>query len=91
MTAVLHISRKTLAVAWIGLVILSVVTVVAGGFSQHRLAGMLVLLAGLSKGWIIIDHFMELRHAHPGWRLIMMGWPVVMALTIGAAFILSAA
>lgn len=91
MTAVLHVSRKTLAAAWVGLVLLSLVTVIAGGFSHARLAALLVLLAGLGKGWLIVDHFMELRHAHPGWRLIMLAWPVVMALTIGAAFILSAA
>lgn len=80
------VSRKTLVVSWVALVLLSVITVMAGQFDHRLLPGMIVLLAGLAKAWLIVDHFMELRHAHQGWRMAMLGWPLVMALAIGLAF-----
>lgn len=86
MTTLHAISRKTLVMAWIALAVLSVITVVAGNFDHRLLPGVIVLLAGLGKAWIIIDHFMELRHSHQGWRLAMLGWPVVMAITIGVMY-----
>ncbi len=86
MSAPTSVSHRTLILAWIALVILSVITVVAGGFDQRLLPGVIVLLAGLGKAWIIVDHFTELRQGPLGWRLALLGWPLLMALAIGLAF-----
>jgi len=64
-----HRLHRTLTLSWIALVILSVITVVAGDFDQRLLAGLIVLCAGLAKAWLIIDHFMELRQGPRFWRL----------------------
>lgn len=83
-----HRLHRTLTLSWIALVILSVITVVAGDFDQRLLAGLIVLCAGLAKAWLIIDHFMELRQGPRFWHLLLLGWPLAMALAIGAGFIL---
>lgn len=41
-----------------------------------------ILPIALLKSGIIIDGFMELRHAGFRWRLIMYGWPLAMSLVI---------
>jgi len=79
-----HPSHRTLLLSWLALVILSVITVSASGLPHPQLTALVVLLAGFSKAWIIIDQFMELRHSTRIWRLLMLGWPLVMAIAIGA-------
>lgn len=76
-------SNTTLILSWIGLVALSIISVAAGNFEYRLLAGVIVLAAGFSKAWIIIDCFMELRHARRFWRYMLIGWPVAMAMCIG--------
>lgn len=76
-------SPRILILSWLGLVALSITTVLAADLEFRLLAGGIVLLAGFSKALIIIDRFMELRHASLFWRLLMLGWPLVMALSIG--------
>ena len=46
-----------------------------------------ILLIALFKSGVIIDGFMELWHAESKWRLIMYGWPVLMALVIGVTLL----
>lgn len=46
-----------------------------------------ILLIALLKSAIIIDGFMELWSAGSRWRLIMYGWPLLMALVVGATLL----
>ena len=41
-----------------------------------------MLLVALGKAWLIIDGFMEMRHANWFWRGLMLGWPLSLGLTI---------
>lgn len=79
-------SSRDLILCWVALVVLSVATVWMGGNGSGQLLAAGVLSAGFAKAWIIIDHFMELRRVAVRWRLLMLGWPVTMALLIGFAF-----
>lgn len=79
--------RIALLGAWIALVILSVTTVLAGRFDGAVLPAAIVVLAGLAKAWIIVDRFMELRHAPRFWRFLVLGWPLMMALAIAAGLV----
>lgn len=72
-------ASKTLLICWLGLVLLTVGTVVLGslGASLALAAGMLAVALG--KAWLITDGFMELRHAPLFWRALLFGWPLSMA------------
>ncbi|HYG42198.1 MAG TPA: cytochrome C oxidase subunit IV family protein [Bordetella sp.] len=64
---------------WLGLVILTVATArVAGGAGLPSMQVWVVCLAA-AKAWLVIDGFMELRHAPPAWRLLLLAWPMAMA------------
>lgn len=63
---------------WLGLALLTVATVRAAGSAAPWLAGLVVALA-IAKAWLIVDGFMELRHAPRGWRLLVLAWPFAMA------------
>lgn len=80
-------TRRRLTLSWIALAVLSVITVSAGELELRLLAGAIVLIAGFCKAWIIIDQFMELRQVKLRWRLLMLGWPLAMALCIGIGMI----
>ena len=60
---------------------LSISTVVLGNAGATALAGG-VLLAAFGKAWLITDGFMELRHAPWPWRLLLLGWPLVIAVGV---------
>ncbi|MBN2978498.1 hypothetical protein BFW88_15915 [Pseudomonas fluorescens] len=67
-----------LVLCWLGLIVLSVGTLVAGasGFWWG------VLLLAVAKAWVIVDGFMELRRARWVWRGLVLGWAfVVMGLS----------
>ncbi|MBV7483613.1 cytochrome C oxidase subunit IV family protein [Bordetella sp. BOR01] len=64
---------------WLGLVVLTVATVsAAGGAALPSLQGWVIALA-VAKAWLVIDGFMELRHAPRAWRLLLLAWPLAMA------------
>ena len=64
---------------WIGLVLLTAATVsVAGGISPPW-PQLCVIALAVAKAWLIIDGFMELRHAPRAWRALLLAWPVAMA------------
>lgn len=79
-------SRRTLIMAWLALVILSVITVTAGSFTNLMIPGLIVLAAGMAKAWVIVDHFMELHDGPRAWHIAMLAWPLTMAVAIGLAF-----
>ncbi|MDM9560543.1 MULTISPECIES: cytochrome C oxidase subunit IV family protein [Bordetella] len=70
---------KALLCFWLGLAVLSVATVRAAGLGWAAGAGAVVVALAVAKAWLIIDGFMELRHAPRAWRLLMLAWPVAMA------------
>lgn len=73
-------ASKLLLGCWLGLVVLSVATVTLGQ------AGAILLLA-LGKAWLIVDGFMELRHAPRLWRSLLLGWPLAM---VGVVWLVAA-
>lgn len=77
-----------LIVCWLGLVLLSVTTVLLGSSGSNGLLVTGILLAALGKGWIIIDHFMELRHTRSFWRPLLLAWPVIMAVIVGVGLLM---
>ena len=70
---------KMLIGCWLGLTALSVSTVLLGAAGTSLLLVAGVLLVALAKAWLIIDGFMELRHAPRMWRGLLLGWPIAMA------------
>ena len=73
-------ASKLLVACWLGLAALSVSTVVLGSAGATLALTAGVLLAAFGKAWLITDGFMELRHAPPAWRLLLLGWPLLMAI-----------
>jgi len=63
---------------WLGLALLTVATVRAAGGHASWLAVAIVALA-IAKAWLIVDGFMEMRHAPRGWRLLVLAWPLMVA------------
>lgn len=46
-------------------------------------------LRAVAKGWLIGERFMELAHAPALWRRLLLAWPLLMALAVGAALCLA--
>lgn len=86
-------SRRLLA-AWGVLVGLTVVSLAAAlGFGETeggRIAAAVALAAAYFKARAVLDHFMDLRRAGPGWRgvfsgllLVILGGLLAAALVVG--------
>ncbi len=74
---------------WLVLMLLTLGTVYWGSHAGSLLLQVAVILAiAVIKAGVIIDGFMELWHASGTWRLLMYGWPVVMALVIATTLLL---
>lgn len=75
---------------WLVLLALTVAAVVlgnrAGGWTV--LAPALLALAVL-KGQLVVDYFMELRRVRRRWRVLLYTYLVVVAVLIGAAFVIA--
>ena len=72
-------ASKVLIVCWLALAALSTATVVLGNAGSTLVLAGAVLAVALLKGWVITERFMEMCHAPVMWRLLMLGWPLVMA------------
>ncbi|MCD0501388.1 cytochrome C oxidase subunit IV family protein [Bordetella petrii] len=70
---------------WVGLVLLTAATVAVAGGAGGEPARAVIAVLAVVKAWLIIDGFMELRHAPRGWYLLLLAWPVAIALGIGLA------
>ncbi len=68
-----------LVLCWLGLAVLTTLTVLLGSAGSTLLLAAAVLAVALAKAWVISDGFMELRHAPSMWRLLLFCWPLVMA------------
>ena len=75
-------ASKVLVACWLGLAVLSISTVVLGNAGATLALAGGVLLAAFGKAWLITDGFMELRHASWPWRLLLLGWPLVIAVGV---------
>ncbi|PTU74690.1 cytochrome C oxidase subunit IV family protein [Pseudomonas mangrovi] len=81
-------SVRALLACWVALVLLSLATVASLGLPSARDTLLVLLLLVLGKAWLIVDGFMELRHAPWPWRALMLAWPVAMALGVAGAALL---
>jgi cytochrome c oxidase subunit IV len=74
----MSVSRGSILRIWAGLMAATAVTWWLGESGVSRSAGMTAVaimfgLAFLKGRWIVLD-FMELRHAPPLWKRLMLGW-----------------
>jgi hypothetical protein len=83
----LAIDRPT--AAWLALVAITLITWLWG---RQEVAGAVLvlpaLLFALVKGQLLVDHFMEARHAGLFWRLLLGGYLIVVTAGIAAAFLI---
>ena len=75
-------ASRTLILCWLGLAVLAVVGVQLGNNGATLALAGAALLAALGKAWLIVDGFMELRHAPRLWRGLLLAWPLTMALGV---------
>ncbi|MBO9356436.1 hypothetical protein GG851_20790 [Bordetella petrii] len=75
---------------WLGLALMTVATVRVAGGALLPWPHLAVIALAVAKAWLIIDGFMELRHAPRAWRLLLLAWPFAMAAGVLAAAHLSA-
>ena len=75
-----RIAARRATRAWILLVLLTVLNMVAGQAGAGGLVGSgVVLVAAVAKGrWMLMD-FLKLRHVPPGWRILLSSWLVLVA------------
>lgn len=81
-------SVRALLACWVALVLLSLATVASLGLPSARDTLLVLLLLALGKAWLIVDGFMELRHAPWPWRALMLAWPLTMAGGVAGAALL---
>ena len=81
-------ASRMLICCWLGLALLSIVTVTLGNSGSTLLLAAGVMAIALIKAWLITDGFMELRHAPALWRLLLLCWPLAMAAGIVLAMLL---
>ena len=72
--------------AWILLVLLTVLSMIAGYAGAGGLVGSgVVLVAAIAKGqWMLMDS-LKLRHVPPGWRILLSSWLVLVAASAWTA------
>lgn len=69
---------KTLLVAWLAMLPMSVAGVWLGHHAPDALLPVaLILLLGLGKAWLIALRFMELNRGPRLWQTLLLGWPLV--------------
>ena len=81
-------NTKVLLLCWLALVVATAATVYFGANAATLLSQVVAVLGvALVKSGLIIDGFMELRHAQTRWRVVMYGWPVAMCLLIAVTLL----
>ncbi|MBO3277938.1 cytochrome C oxidase subunit IV family protein [Pseudomonas schmalbachii] len=73
---------RALFSCWIVLLLLTLVSVSCGSHGERWAMG-LVLGCGVAKGWLISERFMELHSAPRLWRILLLAWPLLLALLVG--------
>ena len=71
---------------WLALVAATLVSYTLGeqmaGSTWHTWGVWLVFALALAKGWWVVDVFMGLRTAPALWRRVLLGWLLVLALSL---------
>jgi len=76
-------ASKVLVGCWLGLALLSITTVLLGSAGSTLLLGGTILLVALGKAWLIDRRCsMELRRAPRLLRLLLLAWPLLIALIV---------
>ncbi|MDR2875581.1 MAG: cytochrome C oxidase subunit IV family protein [Methylobacillus sp.] len=72
---------------WLALVALTLTTYAIGASDMTGSGAMLtVLFIALVKGQMVANYFMGLRHVAPGWRLLILGWFLIVGGLIALAY-----
>jgi Prokaryotic Cytochrome C oxidase subunit IV len=80
---------RTLSLAWLGLVALTVLSFAAAeGLVGHRLALAGIFAIAAIKGQVLASRFMEVGHALPHWRALYRVWIVAVAILLAAGHLL---
>lgn len=81
------IEIKTASWQWLSLLLLTcLVFALAETDNAGNTILLTVLAATLIKGALVIDRFMALRHVGGPWRLIVLGWLLLVQGVIGLSF-----
>ncbi|MCK9237246.1 MAG: cytochrome C oxidase subunit IV family protein [Thiopseudomonas sp.] len=81
-------NEVVLFACWLVLILATMVTVYWGAQQTTLvLQVVVILIIAILKAGVIIDGFMELRHASVRWRMIMYGWPVAMSAIIAVTLL----
>ncbi|WP_159981048.1 cytochrome C oxidase subunit IV family protein [Roseobacter cerasinus] len=83
--------RDPLTLVWLGLCVATVLSTIMSGqsFGSSRLSGLIVLGIAFAKAHLVIDHFMELRHAPNVWRAVLAAWIVLTFSVLGTLLLTS--
>lgn len=85
-------AETMLLLCWAGLILATLATVYWGAYQATTALQLAAIVpVALFKSVLIIDGFMELRHAAWRWRLLMYGWPVVMVLVVAVTLLFAPA
>jgi hypothetical protein len=73
-----RIAARRATRAWILLVLLTILSMIAGHVGAGSLVGSgIVLTATVAKGrWMLMD-FLNLRYVPPGWRIALSSWLIL--------------
>lgn len=82
------IEIKTTTWQWLTLILLTSLSFALAEVSNSGSNAIVlaVLAATLFKGTLVIDRFMALRHVAGPWRLIVLGWLLLVQGVIGLSF-----
>ena len=82
------IKPKTYVLVWVGLVILTGITVSVAGMDFGRLSVVVVLIIAAVKSALVLNFFMHLRYEKGLWlfKLMIPGILVLLVLFIGITF-----
>lgn len=67
---------------WLGLLLLSLLSLWLVTGPVPSWAALALALAALGKAWLIVDGFMELRQVRGPWRAALMTWSLCMATAL---------
>ncbi len=74
---------------WTALVALTLTTWRIGETGLVGQSAMLaLLLIALVKGQMVANYFMDLRHSHIGWRLLILGYFILVGGLIAVAYLM---
>lgn len=67
-------AKRVLTATWLTLLVLTLLMWLLRGYRSADWLPFVVLILVAIKGQLVIDRFMELRHAPVLWRVALSGW-----------------